>query len=140
MKLDSFSKGVSEFLNMSSQRAMIIFAFSMLETFISDLVKIKCKHPRSFESLSITVKISLLHELGEISDIQFESINWLRKQRNKAAHTVGFEVNQSEIQDRWVMEEIQGLGLLQKYLITTVGGFWNSHIELRDHYEWKTNA
>ena len=134
MKIDNFSEGVSEFLNMRNQRAMIIFAFSMLETFISDLVKIKCKHPRSFESLSIAVKISLLHELGEISDNQFESINWLRKQRNKAAHTVGFQVDQSEIQDRWVMNELQELGLLQKYLITTVGGFWNSHKELKDHY------
>lgn len=133
--IQDFIDGITDFLQVDNERAAVIFSFSMLEQFISDLVKIKCKHPKIYENFSVYHKINLLHELEAISDKEYESINWFRAKRNDAAHKPGYKVDKSEIQNRWVMREMGEMSLLQNYLITTVGGFWNTHPELMKYYE-----
>ena len=132
--VDDFSDSIAEFLQVNNDRAAIIFAFSMLEQFISDLLKIKSKHSKSYMHLSTSVKISFLHDLGEISDNEYESITWLRKIRNDAAHKAGYKINRSDIQKRWIMESADTIKILENYLITTVVGFWNNHGELYRYY------
>ena len=132
--IEEFLKGIEEFSLEKNERAAVILAFSMLEQFVSDLLKIKCKHPEGYKNLSVSVKISLLHDIGEISNNEYESINWLRRQRNKAAHKPGYKVDRSGIQKKWIAPLLEKMDLLQSYLITAVGGFWNRHPEMREFY------
>jgi len=85
--VEEFSNAISEFLNAENERAAVIFAFSLLEQFIGDLLTLKSKHPRSYKNMSVSMKMKLLHELNAITDHEYESIEWLRKQRNKSSHT-----------------------------------------------------
>jgi len=135
MSDEYFSEGVSDLLKCESERAAVIFAFSVIESMVSDLINLKTRHPKSYSQLSMQVKLNLLHEMNEITDLEYESISWLRKQRNKAAHSPGFVVDKTQIQDRWIMQDLRGLGPLQKYLITVVGSFWNSRPELRANFD-----
>lgn len=138
--VEEFSNAVSDFLNSENERAAIIFAFSMLEQFVGDLLKIKSKHPNSYKNLSVFLKMNLLNEIGAISDNEYEAIDWLRKQRNKAAHKPGFKVDQSSIKESWTMSTMTSKTLLQNYLVTTVIGFWNNHSEIRKFYGFLNNA
>ena len=139
--IEDFAQGITEFLQSNNERAVVIFAFSMIEKFVSDLLELKSKHQSSYKHLSISVKISLLHDMGELSDWELECIDWLRKQRNKAAHKPGFIMQRAEIPNRCMMVQFQGLWEpLKNILITTVGGFWNEHPEIRGLYGTKNDV
>ncbi|MEJ1296195.1 MAG: hypothetical protein RPU63_01750 [Candidatus Sedimenticola sp. (ex Thyasira tokunagai)] len=133
--MQDFTKGITDFLQANNDRAALIFSFSMLEQFIGDLIKIKCKHSRAYENFSAFHKISLLHELDLISEQEYESINWLREKRNDAAHQPGYSLDESTIPARWLMKDMGEMSALNNYLITTIGGFWNAHPEIRRHYQ-----
>jgi len=138
--IEDFSKAIADFLDAENERAAIIFAFSLLEQFVTDLLKIKSKHPELYNNLSVFLKVNLLHEIGAISDAEYESISWLRIQRNKAAHSPSYKVDLSGIKDNWVMSDLKNKTLLQKYLLTTVIGFWNVHTEIFKFYGFTKNA
>jgi hypothetical protein len=95
--IEEFSDAISEFLNSGNDRAAIIFAFSLLEQFIGDLVKEKCKRPASYKNLSVNLKLNILFDIGSVTESEFERIDWLRKVRNQAAHKPGYKINESEI-------------------------------------------
>ena len=134
--IEEFAQDIADFINSNNERAAVIVAFSMIEQFISDLLELRSKHPSSYKHLSIAVKISLLHDIGELSDREFECIDWLRKQRNKAAHKRGFTVQREGIfNNRCMMGVLQGqLDPLREILLTTVGAFWNKHREIQRRY------
>lgn len=138
--IKEFSDSVAEFIHSDNDRAATIFAFSMLEQFISDVLERKSKHPKSYQHLSIAVKVNLLHELNEISNNDLESINWLKKQRNKVAHSIGYKINRDEIQERWLMPALSNKDIFSNYLTTTVLGFWNNHPELNALYQLTNKA
>lgn len=138
--IDDFSSAVAEFLSADNERAALIFAFSLLEQFVGDLIKVKCKHPISYSNVSAALKINILHEIGAINEDEYKAICWLRKQRNKAAHKPCYKVQESEIHQTWIMKDIQAKSLLHKFLATTVLGFWNNHLEILELYEFGKNA
>ena len=138
--IEDFSSAVSEFLSADNERAALIFAFSLLEQFVGDLIKVKCKHPSSYSHVSASLKINILHEIDAINKDEYQAICWLKKQRNEAAHKPGYKVNESEINQSWIMNNIQAKSLLHKFLATTVLGFWNEHLEILELYEFEKNA
>ena len=129
-KVENFVQGLQDFINLNNDRASIIFAFSMVEAMVDDLIVLKTKHHRSYQNLSVATKINILHELSSLTDNQYEALNWFRRQRNKAAHRPGFSPAIGEIQDRWIMPGMDEDFPLRNFLITTVGTLWNKNPEI----------
>ena len=138
--IEEFSFALSEFMNAENERAALIFAFSLIEQFVNDLTKIKCKHHKAYENLSTYTKLNILNEINSVTDNELEAINWLRKQRNKAAHKPGYKANDSEIKKHWMMEAMKKKTNLQNFLATTVMGFWNGHPEIRKYYNFNKSS
>jgi hypothetical protein len=123
---------LQDVLDVNSPRASIIFAYSLIEVFIGDLIGSSAIHKKAYANLSPYTKTCLCHDLGKLSQAEFERLEWLRRQRNAAAHNPTYQPDISSIKNKWIMSDMRGMDRLKAFLVCLIGDMWNKHRELRE--------
>lgn len=129
---DVFTTTLRDLISTGNNRTTVIVACCIVETLISDLIQQHTKHASKYRRLSLSAKLDILHELGIVSDFDYERISHLRKIRNDAAHNPIFEVDVSSIKDGWIKQSVYKHDRLNDFLINVACGFWNNHPEIRN--------
>ncbi len=114
-------------------RLLVLVGNGFLEVLVSTLVKYKLKRGTSVSADSRTytysVKLTLLHEAGILTDKEFTTLDWYRSIRNRAAHEPLFRI---ETEDFAALGNpaYASLARLQSLTTDLVGQIWNKHYEL----------
>jgi hypothetical protein len=112
-----------------NHRFVLIQSCAFAELLCSILIDASCKHAAEINERSrdypFSVKLTLLNELDVISDEMYSYLNWLRKQRNDAAHSATFVFNPDTIPNcDWARDHKDHLWFVCSILL---GMFWASH-------------
>jgi len=120
-------------------RVLITLAHCYLELFVHLMAVSKCKNGKritdSNRDYPHSIKIVMLHEAGLISDWESQFLHWFRKQRNKAAHEVEFDIAANDLEifrghteeGDTQLDDPKNIRALCEVLIM---GFWNKHIDV----------
>lgn len=88
-------------------RMLVIVTHGFIELMVNTLIDARCKNAKrisgSNRDYSHSVKCVLLHELGVLSDHEFNILDWFRKLRNEAAHKAKFKLTAERL-DAFMME------------------------------------
>jgi hypothetical protein len=90
------------------QRSLVMVTHGFIEVIVNDLIMHFCKNGKSISGSGNgknkgnrdyphSVKVTLLHELGVISDHHFKLLTWFRQLRNDVAHHWDFVVTDGEL-------------------------------------------
>lgn len=116
-----------------NHRLLLIVSCSFAELMVGTLIEEYCKRGKKINDNSrdfpFSVRITLLHELGLISEAEYQHLNWLRKRRNEAAHKPGFRFRKEHLPP-WSDEFHDRPEKLCSLCINIVGVFWNNRVEL----------
>lgn len=131
---DPLSAVLTELASMkASHRLNVIAAHGLLELLINALVKASCKHGKDISShrrdYTHSAKLVILHELGILSDWEFEHFTWFRKLRNRAAHEPLFLIHPDDL-TLFRGTQYSTSSAFHELCLDLVAGFWNRHIEL----------
>lgn len=113
-------------------RFQIIVTGGYLELLVNTLIEHKCKSngPKKFNYAN---KLVLLHEIGTISENEFEILNAFRDLRNEAAHVAQFTLTPEMIAPflknfkHYKSGRLFGIANFQQICHVILGGFWNAH-------------
>ena len=114
-------------------RFLLILTCSFAELMVGALIEEKCKNGKAINNNSrdfpFSVRLTMLNEMGHIHDIHFEWLNWLRKQRNDAAHKPDFHFT-SDRMPAWAGEKHKTADKLFSLCVNILGIFWNQNVQL----------
>jgi len=84
-------------------RFIVMVTAGMVELATNTLVDAHCKRAKaiteSHRDFPQSVKLTILYELGVISEHHFHLLNWIRKRRNDAAHVPFFKLNPPDFEN-----------------------------------------
>jgi hypothetical protein len=116
-----------------NHRLLLIVSCSFAELLIGTLIEEKCKNGKQINSntrdFPFSVRLTLLHEMGLLHDLHLQRFNWLRKQRNDAAHNPGFRFTADRLPD-WVGDAHRTPDKLFSLCANILCIFWNNHVYL----------
>ncbi len=116
-----------------NHRQCVIIMHGFLELLVSALVEAKCKNGKRIVQDSRTYphssKLILLHELGLLSDPDYDDLDWLRKIRNKAAHEALFTLKSSDLKP-FKGTQFESPDHFDALCFDIFVGLWNKHVEL----------
>ena len=123
-------------------RSLVIIAQGYIELFLNSIINEKCKHgkkriTKNSRDYTLSVKLTLLNELGFLDDQLFKILDRFRKIRNRAAHEASFTISTADWDvlnkglDRFLPNESKNkpndLSHFCKLLIGTV---WNENLDI----------
>lgn len=116
-----------------NHRFLLILSCAFAELLVSVLIAERCKHAAEINErhrdYPLSVRLTLLHELTIIPHEHYIWLNWLRGQRNDAAHMAAFKFTKERL-PAWGGQDHQTTDKLFSLCVNILGVFWNSHVEL----------
>ena len=114
-------------------RFLLVLSCSFAELLIGTLIEARCKDGNRINDntrdFPFSVRLTLLREMGLLHDLHFTWFNWLRKQRNDAAHKAGFRFTTDRMPE-WGGDEHKTPDKLFSLCANVLCIFWNQHVEL----------
>lgn len=123
-------------------RTLVIIAHGYIELLLNSIIDVKCKHgkvriTKNNRDFSLSVKLTLLNELGIVNDALFKILDKFRKIRNRAAHEASFSISSEEWQalntglNRFLPGEskIKPNDLLH-FCKLLIGTLWNENLDI----------
>ena len=98
------------------ERSLVIITTGYIELFLNRIIDKKCKHgkkriTKNNRDYPLSVKLTLLNEIGLLDNELFQILDNFRKIRNRAAHEASFLINDNEWKylnkglDRFIVHE-----------------------------------
>jgi hypothetical protein len=114
-------------------RFLLILSCSFAELLIATLIEEHCRNGKRINGndrdFPFSVRLTLLHEMGVLQDPHFLWLNWLRKQRNNAAHEADFRFTAKSL-PAWAGKHHRTPDKLFSLCVNILGLIWNQHVEL----------
>jgi hypothetical protein len=134
-------------------RSLVIIAYGYIELFLNSIIDEKCKFLNSIidekckhgkkritknnREFPLSVKLTLLNEMGILDDTLFRILDKFRKIRNRAAHEPSFSITTAEWQilndglDRFIPEESKRKpNDLAHFCKLLIGAIWNENLDI----------
>ena len=123
-------------------RSLVIITYGYIELFLNSIIDAKCKHgikriTKNNRDFPLSVKLTLLNEMGILDDTLFQVLDKLRKIRNRAAHEPSFSITMAEWQilnkglDRFIPEESKRKpNDLAHFCKLLIGAIWNENLDI----------
>jgi hypothetical protein len=116
-----------------NHRFLLILSCSFAELLVGTLIEDKCKRGKSINRNSrdfpFSVRLTLLNEMGLLHDLHLQWFDWLRKQRNDAAHNADFRFTADRLPE-WGGEAHRTPDKLFSLCANMLCIFWNQHVYL----------
>lgn len=116
-----------------NHRFLLILSCSFAELLIGTLIEEHCTEGKQINAntrdFSFSARLTLLHEMKILPDIQFQRLNWLRKHRNDAAHKPDFAFTSGSMPS-WGGEDHRTPQQLFSLCVNILGVLWNQYVEL----------
>jgi hypothetical protein len=113
-------------------RSQIFVVHGFLELLINTIVKGKAKNgskiAKDNRTYSYAVQLIILHEMGEISDVDFKVFEWFRKLRNKAAHEPLFSLTDEDVSK--LPQEYRDIKKFELICQDLMFRLWNQNVQL----------
>jgi len=125
-----------------SERMMLIVTHGLIELMVNLLAEAKLKNGAKMvaerQNFSHAIKLLILNEAGVINDGLYGHLDYFRELRNSAAHSVFFQLAQSDFEriDRFlsdsgpVISEWSGMVRFNMFCSRTVDSLWNAHTDV----------
>lgn len=111
-------------------RFLLVLSCSFAELLMGTLIEEVCKDGKKINDNSrdypFAVRLTLLHEMGHLHDLHFMWLNWLRKQRNDAAHKADFRFTNVHMPE-WGGDEHRSKDKLFSLCANILGVVWNQN-------------
>ena len=123
-------------------RSLVIIAHGYIELFLNSIINEKCKHgktriTKNHRDFPLSVKLTILNELGIMDDTLFQILDYFRKIRNRAAHDASFSITFDDWQllnqglDRFIPEESKVKpNDLAHFCKLLIGTLWNENLDI----------
>ena len=123
-------------------RSLVIIAYGYIELFLNSIIDEKCKHgkkriTKNNREFPLSVKLTLLNEMGILDDTLFQILDKFRKIRNRAAHEPSFSITTAEWQilnnglDRFIPGESKRKpNDLAHFCKLLIGAIWNENLDI----------
>ena len=116
-----------------NHRFLLILSCAFAELLVSVLIDNHCKHAADINDrqrdFPLSVRLTLLHEVNVLADDHYMWLNWLRRQRNDAAHRADFKFTGDRMPP-WGGKDHNSPDKLFSLCVNMLGVIWNSHVEL----------
>ena len=128
-------------------RSLVIIAHGYIELFLNRIIDEKCKHgkkriTKNNRDFPLSVKLTLLNELGLLDDRLFQILDKFRKIRNRAAHEALFSITTDEWPilnnglDRFIPGESKRTpNNLAHFCKLLIGTIWNENLDIVSNIE-----
>jgi len=138
--LESFFRELSAVEN--HHRSLVIIAHGYIELLLNSIIDAKCKHgkeriTKNNRDFPLSVKLTLLNELGIVDDSLFNILDKFRKIRNRAAHEASFSITTAEWQvlnnglNRFIPGESKiKPNDLSHFCKLLIGALWNENLNV----------
>jgi len=138
--LESFFRELSAVEN--HHRSLVIIAHGYIELLLNSIIDVKCKHgkeriTKNNRDFPLSVKLTLLNELGIVDDSLFNILDKFRKIRNRAAHEASFSITTAEWQvlnnglNRFIPGESKiKPNDLSHFCKLLIGALWNENLNV----------
>jgi hypothetical protein len=138
--LESFFKELSAVEN--HHRSLVIIVHGYIELLLNSIIDVKCKHgkeriTKNNRDFPLSVKLTLLNELGFVDDTLFNILDKFRKIRNRAAHEASFSITAAEWQvlnnglNRFILGESKiKPNNLSHFCKLLIGALWNENLDI----------
>jgi hypothetical protein len=114
-------------------RFLLVLSCSFAELMIGTLIEARCKNGKGINDnvrdFPFSVRLTLLREMNVLHEAHFIWLNWLRKQRNDAAHKPEFRFTVGKLRD-WGGEQHRTPDKLFSLCTNILAGVWNQHLDL----------
>jgi hypothetical protein len=88
--------------NLDEPRLQVLVTHGIVELLINTMIDAKCKNAKKItdnnRDFPHSTKLTILNELGILSDHHYTLLNWFRKLRNEAAHQPFFELTKDKLE------------------------------------------
>jgi hypothetical protein len=116
-----------------NHRFLLVLSCSFAELMIGILIEERCKDGKSINErdrdFPFSVRLTLLREMGILSEPHFVWLNWLRKQRNDTAHEADFRFTADRL-PAWGGDQHRTPEKLFSLCLNILAGVWNAYIDL----------
>lgn len=138
--LESFFKEFSAVEN--HHRSLVIITHGYIELLLNSIIDVKCKHGKARitkhnRDFPLSVKLTLLNELGIVDDTLFKILDKFRKIRNRAAHEASFSISTEEwkVLNNGLSRFIPGESKikpndLSHFCKLLIGAIWNENLDI----------
>ena len=126
----------------SHHRSLVIIAHGYIELLLNSIIDVKCKHgkdriTKNNRDFPLSVKLTLLNELGIVDDTLFKILDKFRKIRNRAAHEASFSITAAEwkVLNNGLNRFIPGEAKikpndLSHFCKLLIGALWNENLDI----------
>jgi hypothetical protein len=116
-----------------NHRLLLVLSCAFAELMIGTLIEDKCRKGKQINGnnrdFPFSVRLTLLNEMGLLDPVHFDRLNWLRQQRNDAAHKPDFRFTADRL-PTWGGDDHRTPDKLFSLCVNVLGVFWNQHVEL----------
>ena len=106
-------------------RFQVLITQGFVELLVNAVIDAKCKNAKKITDNSrdfpYSIKLVLLHELGLLSDSLYQTLNQLKKHRNKAAHDPFYDISGT------VVTNGRPMARLYEFCLGVICEFYNQH-------------
>ncbi len=117
----------------NNPRFLLVLSCSFAELLIGTLIEETCKDGKKINDntrdFPFSVRLTLLREMGHLHDLHFKWLNWLRKQRNDAAHKPDFRFTDERMPE-WGGDNHRTVEKLFSLCLNILAVVWNQHTSL----------
>lgn len=141
--LESFFKELSAVEN--HDRSLVIISHGYIELLLNNVIDAKCKNgknriTKNNRDFPLSVKLTLLNELGVVDETLLKILDKFRKIRNRAAHEASFSITTAEWQvlsnglNRFLPGESKiKPNDLSHFCKLLIGTLWNENLDIVSH-------
>ncbi len=116
--------------NRDNERSLVVVSHGVIELFVNTLIEAHCRNAKRIaedtRGYPHSARLLILHELGVLTDREYEVYDWFRRLRNRAAHDPFFVVGKGDFGH--LAEGFRDPSKLWELCIDLVGGLWNQNI------------
>ena len=114
-------------------RLLIVVSCTFAELMIGTLIEARCREGKRINKdnrdFPFSVKLTLLRQMNILHEDHFTWLNWLRKQRNDAAHEAEFQFTSNRL-PTWGGDAHRTPDKLFSLCLNILANVWNEHVEL----------